>query len=81
MGSSVEDFREFYEWHKDLIRTFALEHPSWTYIEVDLEDPEAGQILEDRTGIDASCWGHHNKGKETADSENNQLFEEESDER
>ena len=65
--ATLEDFREFYEWHKDMIRTFALDHPSWTYIEVDLESPDAGLLLEERVGISAECWGHYNKGGSSED--------------
>jgi Sulfotransferase domain len=61
LDGTLDDFRAFYEWHKDMIRTFAREHPSWTYIEVDLEAPATGQILQDKVGIDASCWGHYNQ--------------------
>jgi len=63
LDGTLEDFREFYEWHKEMIRTFASEHPSLTYIEVDLESPEAGEHLQEQIGIDASCWGHHNQQK------------------
>jgi hypothetical protein len=66
---TVEDFREFYEWHKEMIRTFALDHPSWTYIEVDLESPLAGELLEERIGISAECWGHFNKGGKDSNSD------------
>ncbi|CAB9500843.1 expressed unknown protein [Seminavis robusta] len=64
LQGGLEEFREFFEWHKDMIRSFALDHPSWTYIEVDLEDPDAGKYLEKHVGIDAGCWGHYNKGGE-----------------
>jgi Sulfotransferase family len=65
---TLEDFREFYEWHKDMIRNFALDHPSWTYIEVDLESLSAGELLEERVGISAECWGHFNKGDQESNT-------------
>lgn len=77
LDGTLEDFREFYEWHKEMIRNFALEHPSLTYIEVDLEASDAGDILQDRVGIDANCWGHYNQGKaDTPKSDRNQRNEE-----
>lgn len=81
LDGTLEDFRDFYEWHKELIRTFALEHSSLTYIEVDLESDDAGQILQDKVGIDASCWGHHNIGAKTEHSDTksgrHQFYQEE----
>ena len=63
LDGNLEDFREFYEWHKEMIRNFALERPSLTYIEVELESSETGDILQEQIGIDASCWGHYNQQK------------------
>ena len=63
LDGTVEDFRIFYEWHKDMIRSFAAEHPSLTYLEVELEAEETGDILQENIGIHATCWGHHNKQK------------------
>lgn len=63
LDGTLDDFRNFYEWHKDLIRSFAMEHPSLTYIEVELEAEETGDILQEKVGINATCWGHHNKQK------------------
>ena len=64
LNSTLSDFRDFYEWHKGMIRAFAEDHPSLTYIEVELESPDTGHILQDRVGIDASCWGHYNQQKQ-----------------
>ena len=50
------DFIEFYQWQNDRVRAFVKEHPSLTYIEVELESPETGRILSEATGIEASCW-------------------------
>lgn len=54
--SDANDFYEFYDWHNALIRQFVNDRPSINYIEVQLEDPNAGQILQDRTGISKDCW-------------------------
>jgi hypothetical protein len=56
------DLQVLYEWQVAYVRKFAKDHPSITYIEIQLEDPEAGYILEDYIGIPAKCWGHSNKG-------------------
>ena len=63
LNGTVEDFRNFYEWHKEMIRSFATEHPSLTYIEVELEAEETGDVLQQKIGINATCWGHHNQQK------------------
>jgi hypothetical protein len=64
MDGTIEDFHIFYEWHKEMIRTFVKDRPSLTYLEVSLESEDTGQILEDKVGISATCWGHHNKNKQ-----------------
>jgi len=55
-----EDFANFYTQQVQRVRDFTASRSSLNYIEVSLEDPNIGQILEDRVGIDASCWGHAN---------------------
>lgn len=60
-NATLQDFRVFYEWHKQMIREFVGERPSLTYIEVELEAPDVAQILQEKVGIDARCWGHHNQ--------------------
>lgn len=52
-----DGFRAFYEWHTEHVRNFAAQHPSLTYIEVSLESPTTGHILEEKIGIPAGCWG------------------------
>lgn len=58
------DLQEMYEWQVGYVRQFANDHPSITYIEIQLEDLGNGEILEDHIGISASCWGHSNKAKQ-----------------
>jgi hypothetical protein len=55
-----ENFADFYTQQVERVRDFANSHPSLNYVEVELEDPDIGKILEDRVGIEASCWGHAN---------------------
>ena len=56
--STRTDIQEFYEWHNNRIRQFVKDRPSINYIEIHVDDPIAGQILENRTGIPSSCWKH-----------------------
>jgi hypothetical protein len=56
-ATKLNDFEKFYEWHQDMVRTFARNHPSLTYVEVKLESPETPKILEDAFGIRKNCWG------------------------
>jgi len=58
VGSTRDDYGRFYEWHTAMVRQFAKNHPSLTYIEVSLEGEQTGRILESATGINASCWIH-----------------------
>ena len=61
MKAIPQDFQNFYEWHQQLIRDFAKDHPSLTYIEVPLEASNAGELLEEQIGVPQTCWGHHNQ--------------------
>jgi hypothetical protein len=60
INTTYAGMNAFYEWHKRLVRNFAKAHPSLTYIEAALEDPETGFLLQDATGIPASCWADCN---------------------
>jgi hypothetical protein len=46
---------DFYNAHTQKIREFALKHLSLTYVEVQLEDPKMGELLEYYTGIPSTC--------------------------
>jgi hypothetical protein len=43
------------------VRDFVAKHPSHALIEVDIEDPSAGEFLSQAFDIDASCWKQSNK--------------------
>jgi hypothetical protein len=58
VGKRAKKVAQFYKWHMELVRDFARKHPSITYIEVQLEDPNIASILHAKTGIPSSCWGH-----------------------
>jgi hypothetical protein len=53
-----DDFIRFYQHHQAQVRRFVHARPSLSYIEVPLEDPQTGLLLEQATGIPASCWQH-----------------------
>ena len=55
-AAKARDFKAFYEWHTDNLRNFAARHPSINYIELSLESPANGKLLEDKIGIPAHCW-------------------------
>jgi hypothetical protein len=66
-GNATREFlANIYREHTNYVREFVEQHPSHAYVEVNIEDPNAGVILADAFGLDRSCWGHHNK-KETHD--------------
>jgi hypothetical protein len=58
--SSREVWMNFYKWHTQHLRDFAQQHPSLAYLEVSLEAPETGEILQNHTGIPDFCWGNCN---------------------
>ena len=62
-GSSVSSWIDFYNWHTQHVRDFALAHPSISYVEVSLEGENTGRILQNITGIPESCWGDCNPDK------------------
>jgi hypothetical protein len=62
-NATDDEWMAFYEQHAQSIRQFAKDHADTiTFIEVNLEDEanNIAQVLQDKIGIDASCWGHHN---------------------
>jgi len=52
---------KIYNEHTEYVRQFVKDNPEHTLVEVDITDPNAGQIMGDAFGLDAGCWGHHNK--------------------
>jgi len=54
--------KEWMEWYDtkytQRIRDFAMNHPTLTYFESKLDDPQTPTRLEKATGISASCFGH-----------------------
>lgn len=53
--NKADYWSNFYNAHTQKIREFAMKHLSLTYVEVQLEDPKMGEMLEYYTGIPSSC--------------------------
>jgi hypothetical protein len=55
-NDATRNLEQFYENHSNRLRQFAKDHPSITYVELELEGPNMGQQMEDAFGGPASCW-------------------------
>lgn len=51
---------KFVQQHEDNVRVFVKAHPSHKLVEVTIEDPNAGAVLENAFGIPKECWGNEN---------------------
>ena len=50
---------QFYEDHTQTIRNFAAKRQGqMTYIELELESPDTGRLLQEQVGVPESCWKH-----------------------
>ncbi len=55
-GRKKEDYWiDFYNAHTQKIREFAMNNPSLTYVEVELEDENMAKKLENYTGVPSTC--------------------------
>ena len=52
--------RAFVANHASNVRQFVKKHPSHQLIEVTIDDPLAGSVMESNFNIAATCWGHAN---------------------
>ncbi len=59
-GTDDADMIRFYILQAQKVRDFVAEHPSHTLVEVKIDSPDAGQIMEDAFGISEACWGNKN---------------------
>ena len=59
-GAKDEEMVAFYKVQAQRIRDFVKDHPSITLVEVQIDSPEAGQVMEDAFGISKKCWGNKN---------------------
>uniref|UniRef100_A0A7S1BAW9 Sulfotransferase domain-containing protein n=1 Tax=Corethron hystrix TaxID=216773 RepID=A0A7S1BAW9_9STRA len=62
IGEAEDDLRSFFVGHAEKLRKFVAEYPTHKLIEVDIDDPRAGEQLQAAFGIDAQCWGQSNVG-------------------
>jgi hypothetical protein len=61
VGDDDNDMIKFYNAQAQKIRDFAAEHPSHNLVEVQIDSPEAGEVMEDAFGISAdACWKKRN---------------------
>eukprot|EP00978_Attheya_sp_CCMP212_P016136 scaffold42005_cov40-Attheya_sp.AAC.1 len=64
VGDSDADLLTFFKDHNNRIRNFVSTHPSHALIEIDVDAPEAGDVLSAAFGGNAHCWANaNNKGK------------------
>ena len=59
-GARDEDMIRFYYQQAERILNFVAEHPSLHLVEVAIDQPNAGQVMEDAFGISQQCWGNKN---------------------
>ena len=60
VGKTDAEMLEWYHSHADNVREFARAHPSLKLVEVNIEEPDAGDVLERAFGIPSHCWGKEN---------------------
>ena len=61
VGGNDTDLKMFYQGHTDNIQSFVKSHPSHGLVTIDIENWDAGEILEEVFRINRTCWGHANK--------------------
>jgi len=59
-GKNDTDMIYFYKEQARRVRDFAQKHPSLSFVELAIDSPNAGDVLEEAFGISKSCWGNHN---------------------
>jgi len=60
VGTDDKDMIQFYLRQAERIREFCSTHTSLSCVEVPIDSPEAGTILQDAFGIPKPCWGNRN---------------------
>ena len=73
---AIEFLVRIYDEHTAFVRQFVQDHPSHTLVEINITDPNAGNILGDAFGLDPQCWGHHNKLGNRAKNKKKARFDE-----
>lgn len=64
VGGTTEELKKFYESQVKRVRNFCKRYPTHRLVEVDIDSPTAGQVMQDAFGIDKTCWAHTNNAKE-----------------
>ena len=59
-GLHDHEMIDFYNIQAQRIRNFVQQHPSHTLVEVPIDQPNAGQIMETAFGITSECWEARN---------------------
>lgn len=62
-GSIKKRLTSFFNAHNKRVKRFAQRHKSVSFVEVAIDAPGASVTMEKAFGINASCWGHGNKGR------------------
>lgn len=65
-GARDEEMVEFYRRQAQRVRDFVADHPSHALVEVAIDSPTAGRVMEEAFGISEACWGARNVYNGTA---------------
>ena len=60
VGVDDKDMIRFYLRQAERIREFCESHPGLSCVEVNIDQPDAGDIMENAFGIPETCWGNRN---------------------
>ena len=64
MGKKDHELKDLFCNHVKHVRNFVQKHSSLSFVEFNIEDPNAGEILASViSGLNASSWGHFHKQK------------------
>ena len=66
VGQDESDMILFYERQAQRVRDFVYSHPSLSLVEVPIDSPDAGSIMEQAFGIPTTCWRNRNANNGTA---------------
>ena len=64
VGKTDEELMGFYNSQRQRVRDFVALHPSHRLVEVQIDSPDAGMVMQKAFGIDQKCWGRTNVGSE-----------------
>ncbi|KAG7344271.1 hypothetical protein IV203_022279 [Nitzschia inconspicua] len=62
-GEKDEDMINFYNKQAQRVKDFVSNHPSLHFVEVQIDQKDAGEIMERAFGISQHCWGNKNINK------------------